>query len=182
MTASGSAWRTLLAPIGRHWQPLLVYFVIPLLTGYAVTSRAFVGDGVFPVEAGDEPAETFIQVPMAQAQLASGGLLKMNLFNNFGTPILGEPVVYPYALHALSYLFFRPMVAMTVSKFFLAALSMAVLTLFFARYFPLHISSFCAFVTFSSPSFFYFFQNHPYQGALVTMVSSCWRCDGFSTG
>ena len=167
MTASGSAWRTLLAPIGRHWQPSLVYFVIPLLTGYAVTSRAFVGDGVFPVEAGDEPAETFIQVPMAQAQLASGGLLKMNLFNNFGTPILGEPVVYPYALHALSYLFFRPMVAMTVSKFFLAALSMAVLTLFFARYFPLHISSFCAFVTFSSPSFFYFFQNHPYQGALL---------------
>lgn len=166
MTASGSALRTLLAPVGRHWQPFLVYLVIPLLTGYAVTSRAFVGDGILPVDDGDEPAETFIQVPMAQAQLASGVFLKMNLFNNFGTPILGEPVVYPYALHALSYFIFRPLVAMTVNKFFLAALSMAVLTLFFSRYFPPVISSFCAFLTFSSPSFFYFFNNHPHQGAL----------------
>jgi hypothetical protein len=104
---------------------------------------------------------------MAQAQLASGVFLKMNLFNNFGTPILGEPVVYPYALHALSYLFFRPIVAMTVNKFVLAALTMAVLTLFFARYFSPLISSFCAFLTFSSPAFFYFFHNHPHQGVLV---------------
>ena len=166
MTAPGTAQKTPLAWAGEHWQALLAYGVIPLLTGYAVTWLAFLGHGVLPVDDGDEPAETFIQVPMAQAQLASGALLKVNLFNNFGTPILGEPVVYPYALHAASYLLFRPIVAMTVNKFILAALSMAVLALFFARYFPPLISSLCAFLTFSSPAFFYFFQNHPHQGAL----------------
>jgi hypothetical protein len=166
MTASGSALRTLLAPVGRHWRSVLVYVVIPLLTGYAVIERVFVGDDCFPVDLGDEPAETFVQVPMAQAQLASGEFLKMNLYNNFGTPILGEPVVYPYAVHALSYVFFRPIVAMVVNKFLLATLSMVVLTLFFSRYFlPLN-SALCAFLTFSSPSFLYFFHNHPHQGAL----------------
>jgi hypothetical protein len=150
----------------RGCQHLLAYGVVPLLVGYCVISRAFQGDGFLPIDTGDEPAETFIQVPLAHAQLAAGDLPKINLYNNFGTPILGEPVVYPFALHALSYALFRPVVAMLVNKFVLAALSMVVLTAFFARYFPPLIGSFCAFLTFSSPAFFYFFQNHPHQGAL----------------
>jgi len=122
-------------------QLLLAYLVIPLLTGYLVIARAFVGDGLYPIDGGDEAAETFVQVPLAQAQWASGNILQINLFNNFGTPILGEPVVYPFALHALSYLVFRPVVAMLVNKFALAVLSMIVLTLFFQRYFLPLISS-----------------------------------------
>lgn len=147
-------------------QLFLAYLVIPLLTGYLVIARAFVGDGLYPIDGGDEAAETFVHLPLAQAQWASGNVLQINLFNNFGTPILGEPVVYPFALHALSYLVFRPVLAMLVNKFVLAVLSMIVLTLFFQRYFLPLISSLCAFLAFSSPAFFYFFQNHPHQGAL----------------
>src|ERR1019366_356520 len=155
---------------------------IPLLIGYCVISRAFQGDGYLPIDTGDEPAETFVQLPLAQTQLAAGDLPKMNLFNNFGTPILGEPVVYPFALHAWSYALFRPVVAMLMNKFVLAALSMVVLTVFFARYFPRLIASSCAFLTFSSPAFFYFFQNHPHQGALfyygLVLVALRWFLDG----
>ena len=109
--------------------------------------------------------------------MAAGDLPKINLFNNFGTPILGEPVVYPFALHAWSYALFRPVVAMLVNKFLLAALTMVVLTAFFARYFPPLIASLCAFLAFSSPAFFYFFQNHPHQGALFYfgLVLLAWR-------
>src|ERR1035438_4194370 len=96
-------WRALFGPTGRGWQLLLAYVLIPLLIGYCVISRAFQGDGLLPIDTGDEPAETFVQLPLAQTQLAAGDLPKMNLFNNFGTPILGEPVVYPFALHAWSY-------------------------------------------------------------------------------
>ncbi|MEI8041380.1 MAG: hypothetical protein WCL11_08230 [Verrucomicrobiota bacterium] len=148
----------------RAW--ILAYGVVPFLVGFWVIASVFNRDGVFPLDTGDEPAETFIQVPMALSQLAQGHILKINLFNNFGTPILGEPVVYPWALHAWTYALFRPMVAMLVNKFLLAALTMAVLTLFFRRYFSLLISSLCAFLAFSGPQFFYFFQNHPHQGAL----------------
>src|ERR1051325_3289885 len=170
-------WRAWFGPRGSGWLPLLVYALIPLLTGYVVISRAFEGDGYLPIDSGDEPAETFVQLPMALGQLARGDLPKINLFNNFGTPILGEPVVYPFALHAWSYAVWRPTVAMLVNKFVLAALSMVILTLFFARYFPPLISSFCAFLTFSSPAFFYFFQNHPHQGVLFYygLILVAWR-------
>jgi hypothetical protein len=175
-------WRALIGATGRGWQLLLAYVLIPLLIGYCVISRAFQGDGLLPIDTGDEPAETFIQLPLAQAQLAAGDLPKINLFNNFGTPILGEPVVYPFALHAWSYAVFRPVVAMLVNKFCLAVLSMVILTVFFSRYFLPLISSFCAFLTFSSPAFFYFFQNHPHQGVLfyygLILVALRWFLDG----
>jgi len=175
-------WGIEFRPTARSLQDLLAYVLIPLLVGYCVISRAFQGDGFLPIDTGDEPAETFVQLPLAQAQLAAGDLPKMNLFNNFGTPILGEPVVYPFALHAWSYALFRPVVAMLVNKFVLAALSMAVLTVFFSRYFPPLIGSFCAFLTFSSPAFFYFFQNHPHQGTLfyygLILVALRWFLDG----
>jgi hypothetical protein len=152
---------------GRGWALFLAYVLLPLLTGYCVISGVFQGGGWVPLDAGDEAAETFVQVPLVYDQLAAGDILKINLFNNFGTPILGEPVVYPFALHAWTYFFFRPVVAMLVNKFILAALSVAALTLFFSRYLPLLIGSICAFLTFSSPAFFYYFQNHPHQGVLL---------------
>ncbi|PWU09738.1 MAG: hypothetical protein C5B50_26765 [Verrucomicrobia bacterium] len=160
---------------------LLVYIVAPLLTGLLVSSRGLHGDGVYPIDNGDEPAETFIEVPMAQHCLASGDILKINLFNNFGTPLLGDPVAYPYALHAWTYARFRPVVAMMINKFALSTLTMLVLTLFFRRYFGPLISSFCAFLAFSSPAFFYFMNNHPHQGALfyfcLVLLSLRWLLD-----
>jgi hypothetical protein len=152
---------------GRGWALFLAYVLVPLLTGCCVISGAFQGGGWVPLDAGDEAAETFVQLPLVYDQLAAGDILKINLFNNFGTPILGEPVVYPFALHAWTYFFFRPVMAMLVNKFILAALSVAVLTVFFSRYFPLLICSVCALLAFSSPAFFYYFQNHPHQGALL---------------
>ncbi|PWU21576.1 MAG: hypothetical protein C5B50_01395 [Verrucomicrobia bacterium] len=161
----------------KNWRFLLVYLAIPALVGFVVISRAFHGDGFLPLDASDEPAETFVQVPMAQSALSSGDILKINLFNNFGTPILGDPVVCPFAPHALTYAVFRPAVAMLINKFLMAALTMAALTAFFASYMPRGIASFCAFLAFSSPAFFYFFQYHPHQGALFyfTLGLLAWR-------
>jgi hypothetical protein len=150
----------------RKGSLLLIYGVVPFLVGFWIIAGVFNTRGVFPLDSGDEPAETYIQVPMALSYLFHGGILKINVFNNFGTPILGEPVVYPYALHAWTYLLFRPMLAMLLNKFLLAALTMVVLTAFFRRFFSPLVSSLCAFLAFSGPQFFYFFQNHPHQGAL----------------
>src|ERR1051325_3008458 len=151
----------------RYWQSWVAYVLVPLGIGFWVIAGAFNREGMIPVDSGDEAAETFIQVPMALSRLAKGEILKINLFNNFGTPILGEPVVYPYALHAWTYALFRPAIAMVVNKFFLTALTLVVLTVFFQRYFPVLIASLCSFLAFSGPQFFYFFQNHPHQGALL---------------
>jgi hypothetical protein len=160
-------WNGLMRHESRAWSALVAYAGVPLLVALCVVSRAFHADGILPIDPGDEAAETFVQVPMAHTELARGDILKINLFNNFGTPMLGDPVGYPYALHAWTYVLFRPVIAMLVNKLFLAALTMVVLTAFHARYFSPLISSACAFLSFSSPAFFYFFENHPHQGALL---------------
>ncbi|PWU11496.1 MAG: hypothetical protein C5B50_23210 [Verrucomicrobia bacterium] len=152
---------------GSKWPFFIAYVLVPLATGLWVIAGVCDTHAVLPIDNGDEPGETFVQVPMALSELARGHILKINLFNNFGTPLLGEPVSYPFAVHAWTYALFRPVVAMIINKFVLAVLTMIVLTLFFRRYFQPLISSLCTFLSFSAPQFFHFFQNHPHQGALL---------------
>jgi hypothetical protein len=167
MTPQTHFARALSSARSLSWESWAAYVLAPLLVAFSVVSMAFEGNGVLPIDIGDEPAETFVGVPMAMSQLAKGDILRINLFNNFGTPILGEPVIYPFALHSTSYALFRPVVAAVVNKFVLALASMVVLTIFFSRYFSPLISSFCAFLVFSAPTCIYFFHNHPHQGVLA---------------
>lgn len=146
---------------------LVAYGLLPLLAAFLTISAVFTRPGLLPVEANDEASTTFIAVPMVHSRLASFDLLKINLFENFGTPLLGDPVLCPFALHAWSYLALRPTTAMLFNKAFLAFFSIVSLTAFFSRYFSLAVCSLCAFLTFSSPSFFYFFHHHPHQGVLL---------------
>ena len=126
----------------------------------------FAGGGL-PVENNDEPVHTFIDVPLVQRALASGVLLKIDLGQNFGTPLLGDPVVCPFAPHATTYAVLRPSRAMLANIFLMAVLTTAALTAFYADFFALPIASICAVLAFTTPSFLYFIHHHPHQGALL---------------
>src|SRR6185369_4366554 len=99
--------------------------------------------------------------------LEHGHFLKINLFANFGTPMLGEPVVCPFAPHAITYQLMAAPAAMVVNKAVLAALSVVALTAFFAAYVPRPVASIAAVLMFVDPAFYRFFTNHPHQGALL---------------
>ncbi len=146
---------------------IAAYVVIPVAVGLATISMVFRSGDLLPIEEGDDGVHTYIESRMVLAHALRGELLKINLYSNFGTPTLGEPVLCPFAPHAVTYQLMGPAHAMVANKFLLAALSVAALTAFFALHLPLAIASLAAVLTFSEASFFYFFQNHPHQGTLL---------------
>jgi hypothetical protein len=159
---------------GREWRRLgLAYVVVPAAVALFVLAPVFETPRVLPLETNDEPVHTFIEATRVLRHLwDTGRFLKMNVFANFGTPTLGEPVLCPFAPHAVTYLFARPEYAMVINEAVLAALSVAVLTAFFAGYVPLGIASLCAVLAFTDPAFYYFFYNHPHQGALLYFAAA----------
>ena len=149
------------------WSRLVCYAVIPIAVALYTIGSAAITYPLLPIESSDETAHTFLEIPRFLSTARSGTLLKIDLGQNFGAPLLGDPVVNPLAPHALTYALFSPLTAMMINKAALAASSVMALTAFFAGYYVLPIASVCALLTFTSPSFFYFFQNHPHQGALL---------------
>ncbi|MDP3014537.1 MAG: hypothetical protein Q8M92_09860, partial [Candidatus Subteraquimicrobiales bacterium] len=149
-----------------------VAFVIAvsLLYGILTIIKTLYLPDCYGFEASDELAHTFVDIPLAKKILGEGEFPFINLFNNFGSPIIGEPVSYPFALHAISYYFFPPYVASTLNRFIIAALSILVLTLYYKEYFSIYLSAFLAILVISLPSFFHFLVHHPHQGAVFYFV------------
>src|SRR3990172_1912053 len=142
---------------------VLALLLIPIYYIYCIVSHP----GEYPQELSDESAHTFVELPMAHKALLDGHILKMNLFNNFGSPLIGDPISCPFALHSVTYLFFKPHIAMLVSKILLAFLSVLVLFLFYSRRKLSALSAMLtALLTYTAPIFFFFHHNHPHQGIL----------------
>lgn len=152
----------------------LIYAIIPGVIALTYIGKVFLIDGCFAFEANDEVAHTFVEIRLAWNILKSGELPLMNLYNNFGTPLIGDPVANPFALHALSYLMLPQPVAATLNRFLMIALSLSVLTYFYRTYFSFSpwISSICGIIVMVLPGFQYFTVNHPHQGSVlyVTLV------------
>ncbi len=146
---------------------VLVLTFMTLITPVFLLHTIYTHPGLYPVEAFDESAHTYTEIPLVQKALLDGHILKMNFFNNFGTPLLGDPVTNPFALHALTYLFLKPNIAMICNKILLSILTFLLLFLFYRRRsLSFYSSILTAFLTFTVPSFFWFFQHHPHQGVL----------------
>jgi hypothetical protein len=162
---------------------LSAYVLVPAMVALVSVSSIFRDPPALPVEMNDEAVHTFVEAPMVLRHLVTRGqFLKMNLFGNFGTPTLGEPILCPFAPHALTYLAFSPADAMLVNQALLAALTVAMVTLFLSRYLPLSVASLCGVLAFTDPSFYYTFPNHPHQGALLyfscALIAIHWASEG----
>ncbi len=124
--------------------------------------------GLVPVEISDEGAHTFVVIPLFFKALWQGELLKINLADNFGIPVLGDPVSYPWAPHALTYaLIGDPVLAMIVNKVWLGTATLVSLFYYFRKRAGAGMAYSCALLSFSSPAFLHHFENHPHQGVLL---------------
>jgi len=122
---------------------------------------------LYPIETFDEAAHTYTEVPLVQGALLRGHILKMNFFNNFGTPLLGDPINNAFALHAWVYLLFKPYIAMTINEVMFSILTFWVLFFFYRRRnLSFWASILAGILTLTAPSFFWFLQHHPHQGVL----------------
>lgn len=143
---------------------------IPLCYGTLTIIKTLYLPDCYGFEASDELAHTFVDIPLAKKILSEGEFPLINLFNNFGSPVIGEPVSYPFAIHAISYYIFPPYVASTLNRFIIATLSILVLILYYKEYFSIYLSAFLAILAISLLSFFHFLVHHPHQGAVFYFV------------
>ena len=114
---------------------ILAYFAVPAAIGLIFIARVFVLTDCFAFEQNDEVVHTFLEMKLAWKMMREGSLPLMNLYNNFGTPMIGDPVIYPFALHSLPYLMFSSPVAATINRFLMISLTISLLTFFSARLF-----------------------------------------------
>lgn len=155
--------------MNRNINALMAYAILPAVLGISYVFKAFLMEGCYAFETNDEVAHTFLEIDRAWRLIREGSLPLMNLFNNFGTPLLGDPVVNPFALHTIPYLLLPGPAAATLNRALIIALTVSVLTLLYRRCFSrsLLASVVSAVLVVMLPAFSHFSVHHPHQGVVL---------------
>lgn len=151
--------------ISPRWAATLAYGIVPFVVGFSCIVKVFLLEDCYVFETNDEVSHTFLEIPRAWKILGEGMLPLMNFFNNFGTPLIGDPVVNPFALHTIPYLLLSAPAASTLNRFLAISLTISILTLFYRRYFSrsLLAASVSAIWVVMLPAFEHFSVHHPHQ-------------------
>ncbi|MCA9408792.1 MAG: glycosyltransferase family 39 protein [Candidatus Omnitrophica bacterium] len=136
------------------------------LIGLLPILKVFLIPGCMAFDATDDANHTFVNLFIARQSLSAGEIPLINFWNNFGTPILGDVLTYPWALHAQTYWFFPADVAMAINRFLLAGATTLLLILYFRRSMSNLAAGVGAVLAFLTPGFFWHFAHHHYQAAL----------------
>jgi len=150
---------------------LLSLFVAPLLGALFCVGKVFVVPNCLAFDFVDDANHTFVNMFSVIDHLRQGQLPLMNLYNNFGTPLIGDALTYPFALQSVTYGFLPFGIAMTVNRFSLAFLTIVFLTLYFRKYMSKFVSSICAFMVVLTPGFIWHFAHHHYQATLLCFTA-----------
>lgn len=147
----------------RNWWVHCLFLLIAL----AVLYPWFMW-GVLPVESADEAGHTFVEIPLYFRELIHGHFSLINLFNNFGTPLVGEAVFNPWAPHSLTYLIAPEYTGIMVNKVLILFLTLEVLFHYGLRMsLSRKFAIWFAVMTATNPAILYFLNHHPHMGALL---------------
>ena len=119
----------------RHERLVVLYFALTLSA--LIVVKVFYYPDCFAFDSNDDANHTFVNLKAAQDTLRQGALPNLNLYNNFGTPLLGDALTYPFAVQAITYWFLPGYEAMTVNRFVIVFLTALVVCAFLRRYMSL---------------------------------------------
>lgn len=140
--------------------------LISLLSGFLIICKVFFIKDCWAFDMNDDANHTFPNLFVARMAFKLGQIPQMNFFNNFGSPLLGDALTYPFAIHSLTYWFFESPMAMTVNRFIFAALTIYLGYLYFKKYLKDFSSILCSFWVFFSAVNLWFFATYHMQLAL----------------
>ena len=89
----------------------------------------------FAFDKGEEAILIFPNQFVANEIIALGEIPLMNVYNNFGTAILGDATTYPFAVQSITYGFLPAPQAMTVNRVIIAMATLLALYSFFRAFF-----------------------------------------------
>ena len=157
---------------------------IPLLiaavsVGVLILAKVFLYPDCYSFDAHDEANHAFPGLHVAQTAIRAGELPTINYYNNFGVPLLGDALTYPFALQAATYYFLDSHLAMTVNRFLIAVATVIAAFGFFRIYLgtlPAIISA--VLISFNPVSFWY--PVHQYQMAALFFFASFYLLNKFN--
>jgi hypothetical protein len=144
---------------------------IAILVSLLFLLKVFVFEQCFGFDSNDDANHTFVNLKAARDIILTGHIPFINLYNNFGTPIIGDALTYPFSIHSITYWFFDDALAMTINRALISFLTFNFLFVFF-RYFLSRFSSIiCSSLVFFSPGILWNLAHHHYQMTILCVVS-----------
>ena len=108
----------------------------------------------------DDANHAFPNLYVAQKMILGGVLPTINYFNNFGVPLLGDGLTYPFGLQSIPYYFFEPHVSMTLIRCVVFFSTTMVFYLFFKLFLHTPTALLCSLLSILVPIAFWYPVHH----------------------
>ena len=149
----------------EKWGVLYLALTVSIL----LLMKVFLYDQCYSFDTNDDVNHTFVNLKAAQDILRQGALPDINLYNNFGTPLLGDALTFPFSLQSITYWFLPGHQAMTVNRIVISFLTIIFLFLFLRQFLSQLSALVCSLVVFFSPGQFWNLAHHHYQMSLLCL-------------
>ena len=150
-------------------QEKLAVFYLALTVSVLLLLKVFLYDHCYAFDVNDDVNHTFVNLKAAQDILRQGALPGINLYNNFGTPLLGDALTYPFSLQSATYWFLPGYEAMTINRAVIGFFTIILLFLFLRQFLSQLSAMACSLLVFFSPGLFWNLAHHHYQMSLLCL-------------
>lgn len=138
--------------------------ILAVTAGLLILTKVFIYPNCYSFDSHDDANHAFPYNYVARQAISDGEIPTINYFNNFGAPILGDALTYPFAIQAITYYFFDGPIGMTINRFLIAILTIISAFYFFRIYLTIFPSLVCAIIALFNPVSFWY-PVHQYQMA-----------------
>lgn len=133
--------------------------------------KVFIFEDCFAFDTNDDTNHTFVNLKASQDILKQGELPNINLYNNFGTPLVGDALTFPFSIQSLTYWVFPNYLAMTINRGIIVFLTVLLVFLFLNQSLSILSSMIGSLVVIFSPGVFWNMAHHHYQMTLLGFVT-----------
>ncbi|OGQ35654.1 MAG: hypothetical protein A3F16_00460 [Deltaproteobacteria bacterium RIFCSPHIGHO2_12_FULL_43_9] len=138
--------------------------LLAVTAGFLILTKVFIYPSCYSFDSHDDANHAFPYNYVARQAITDGEIPTINYFNNFGAPILGDALTYPFAIQATTYYFFDGPTGMTINRFIIGILTILAAFFFMRIYLSTFPSLVCAMLTLFNPVSFWY-PVHQYQMA-----------------
>jgi hypothetical protein len=160
---------------------IVVFFLLALLFPLLNISKVFIIPHCLAFDVNDDANHTFINLQQWRRIFSQGEWPTMNVYNNFGTPLMGDVLTYPLSPLALTYAFLPGPVAMTVNRVLIGFVSLLLLFIFYHRRFGKGMSIGLGLCTFYAPGILWHSNHHHFQMSLLLLTGFFLLQEQFTT-
>ena len=152
--------------------------LVAVSVGLLILVKVFIYPDCFSFDTHDEANHAFPGLHVAATAIRAGELPTINFYNNFGAPLIGDALTYPFAVQAVTYYFLDSHLAMTVNRFAIAVGTVIAAFGFFRIYLGFFPALVCALLIFFNPVSFWY-PVHQYQMAALFFFTSFYLLNKF---